>query len=232
MVFIIAECGLNHKGNMDLAKKMISKAKLYGASAVKFQVFDKEDYNDERIKSCWLSNAQMAELKAFADNAKIEFMATPEKPAHVDFLESLGVDKYKVGHNHSLDDALLSRIAKTGKPVFISVSDVFDRCKTRELVSKLGFNARVHYLYCIPKYPPSIRELNLSTIKRFSFEGYSNHCPSILPCVLAVTQTAAIIEVHVMIDYDCVDKAVSVSFKELGQLVRLVRKSEAMLWTF
>lgn len=238
-VEIIAECGINHNGSVECAKTMIRNVGMAGCKIAKFQMFDKEDYTDDRIKSCWLSQDSFKEIKKYCDNCGIEFLCTPEKPAHVDFLEKLGVKRYKVGNNHLTDFALLERIKKTKKPVFLSANEkdalyapfgeACDLDKARNILSYL----ETKVLYCVPKYPPKPEELKLRILKSLDqkFDGISNHYPSILPSLIAIAYGAKVIETHVMLsDSSPIDAPVSITFSELGQLVSYARQMEAMIW--
>lgn len=243
MVIIISEIGINHSGNIDTAKEMVRLSKEAGADIAKFQIFDKEDYTDDRIRACWLSQDSFKEIKKYCDKCGIEFLCTPEKPAHVDFLETLGVKRYKVGNNHLSDLLLLERIEKTKKPVFLSANEkdalyapfaeACDLDKALNIFSDFTLHSKVKVLYCVPKYPPKPEELKLRILKSLDqkFDGISNHYPSILPSLIAIAYGAEVIETHVMLSEGSpIDAPVSITFSELGQLVSYARQMEAMIW--
>ena len=226
MVFIVSEIGLNHGGSLAKAKKMIVLSKEAGASAVKFQVFDKEDYVREDIKKCWLSREQLKVLKEYADIVGIEWFATPEKPEHVDFLESLGVNKYKIRHTDCHNKELLKRVAATGKQVIISVTE---DVKASKIVDFFVGKSK-HYpivLHCPNGFPPKLNQIHLYELLMNG--GFSNHYPGILPCLIAVAFEAKLLEVHVKLDDNCIDAGVSIDFNQLAELVKQARQVEEML---
>ena len=228
MVEIVAECGINHGGKLGVAKDMVLAAKKAGCKIVKFQMFDKDDYADEKIKECWLSQNALTSLKEFCDEKDMEFLCTPETTKHIDFLESIGVQRYKVRHTDWNNKILLKRICKTGKTTIMSViPEVFAHdLKANPIVC----DPRV--LICISKYPPSKEDLKILKGVEYqaTYDGLSNHYPSILPCLIAIAYGAKIIEVHVMLkNTNCIDSAVSIDFDELAKLVWYAKEMEEML---
>ena len=130
MTYVIAEVGFNHEGDLDAAKEMIRRAAEAGANAVKFQSFTGRDIalpgseHFAAIDSASMSPEMHRILKAEADAAGVDFLSTPFGLWAVDLLEELGVPAYKVASMDCANHVLLERIARTGKPVYLSYNFV------------------------------------------------------------------------------------------------------------
>jgi len=233
MVLIVAEVGVNFKDIRE-AEAMIGLAKRAGADAVKFQVYSKENlYNVfpggdvlrdpkcEQLMKIMLDKDKLQHLKNVADGAGIEFFATPMFPEAVDWLNDIGVNRFKIRYADRCNAPILKKAQDTGKQVIISCS------MTYTIISDTWYQPdfnKLSLMWCIPEYPPE--EIVLP--QTFSvFTGFSNHYPSIVPPLAAAARGAKIIEVHVKQEKTTpIDDAVSITFQELGELVKLVRVME------
>ena len=233
MVLIVAEIGVNF-GDIREAEAMIGFAKRAGADAVKFQVYNKEnlykvfpggdvlrDPKCEQLMRIMLDKEKLQHLKDVADGAGIEFFATPMFPEAVDWLNNIGVKRFKIRYADRDNTSLIDKVTGTGKPVIIS-------CDYANPNNRSGFNTdTVSLMYCIPEYPPE--KIVLPQTFRV-FAGYSNHHPSIVPPLAAAARGAMILEVHVkQRGTEPIDDAVSITFEELTELVRLVREMEKVI---
>lgn len=222
--FVVAEIGVSWKGSVDYAFDLMMKAREAGANAVKFQAFLPEhvDGNKELLKSSVTAdNAQ--QLKAKADLADIEWFCTPFYPAAVDFLDPL-VKRYKIRERDSREimgkgeSPLLNRVLDTGKLVFISAT------YTPVTPLFLRYHPSIAWLYCVPKYPPELEEIDMAICK--TMNGYSNHYPSrAVPYAAAAmgalaNRTEFFLEVHVG---GGPDRKVSLTFRELRGLISDLR---------
>lgn len=239
-VFVTAEIGVNWAGDIEKAKGMIWKAALAGADAVKFQAFEfehieKHSRANQIIKSSVMEFAVASVLKEYAESLKIEWYATPFSVNAFDMLERLKVQRYKIRERdarfltqqpapekidwRSGEALMFRKILHTQKPVFVSTQKI-------PLDMTLLGNPNVSWLYCVPKYPPTLEDLDFS--KMDSYQGYSNHYPEIAVPFAAVMRGARAIELHVVEDRqkdiaDAPDIAVSLDFDELAEFVRQVR---------
>ena len=224
MVFIVAEIGVNFT-DLREAETMIGLAKRAGADAVKFQVYDKENIKDnpkyEQLMRIMLDKDKLQHLKNVADGAGIEFFATPFFIDAVDWLNEIGVEKFKIRYADRDNTQLINKALDTGKQVIVSCDFVNPNNRVWSSLDN------IHMMYCIPEYPPKFAVLPdvFST-----FEGYSNHFPLVSPPLLAAARGAEIIEVHVKQGGTTpIDDAVSITFDELSELVRLVREMERVV---
>ena len=232
-VFFVAELSGNHKGQIKLGKSMIRKAKESGASFVKLQyykterLYGREHSLFEKVKEAELNINQIAELKEFAeDDVGIPLVCTVfVEPKLVDDLERIGLSYYKVREADSQNKALIDRVLKTGKPVFIS---------TRRLPIDpyYLYNPHIHWLYVNIYYPPELSEFELNRVA--VFDGFSCHFPNILvPLAAAVMAKAEnkkeyYIETHVTLSHQMavLDSKVSIDFSELKKLIEQIRLIE------
>jgi N,N'-diacetyllegionaminate synthase len=225
-IFIIAEAGVNHNGDIEIAKKMIDAAVRAGADAVKFQTFNtdklvtknapKADYQNEKtdrnesqydmLKKLELSKKEHKILKNYCEEKKILFMSTPFDFESADLLEKLGVNLYKIGSGDLTNIPLLEYIAKKQKPMIVSTG-MANLAEVEEAVDAIrdSGNEDVILLHCLSNYPAKFENVNLSAMNTmkiaFNLEiGYSDHTPGIEVSIAAVAMGAKVIEKHFTLD--------------------------------
>lgn len=232
-VIIIAEAGVNHNGDYELAKKLILEAANAGADYVKFQTFkadklvskdaQKADYQKSNLKEGgdtqyeMLKKLEMSEewhykLIEYAKECDIKFLSTGFDEDSVDFLDSLKIDLFKIPSGEITNKPYLEHIAKKGKPVVIStgmsnlneIKDAIDVFEKHQ-ISKND----ITILHCNTEYPTPMEDVNLlamNTIQR-EFEvkvGYSDHTLGIEVPIAAVALGAVLIEKHFTLDRNMV----------------------------
>ena len=254
---VIAEIGVNHGGDPELACRMINAAAASGADAVKFQTFradrlatertPKVEYQNrtteagqshrEMLRALELSEDGHRQVFGHCRGVGIEFISTPYDPESVDLLEALGVERYKVASADLVDLFLLERLARTGKPILLSVG----MATMGEVETALGVLEHhrcgpVTLLHCVSNYPCADESLNLSVIptlrRAFGRDvGYSDHSRGPLAAAMAVALGATVIEKHFTLDRsaDGPDHAASDTPEQFADLVHHVRRAETML---
>lgn len=201
---IIAEIGQNHNGDMKLAKDLIRASKDAGASVAKFQVyhsatlFSKEnnpwyDYNF----TTELSRDKVEQLANECAKLNIEFMASVFDIERVDWLEALDVKRYKIASRSVHETKLIQRLVATGKPLIVSLG----HWSEKEL-PEIKSLAPIHFLYCVSKYPTSLKDLRLSKVDFSKYAGFSDHSIGIAASLAAISLGARIIEKHFTLDKD------------------------------
>lgn len=254
--FIIAEVGANHRGDINLALKLIDKAKEAGADAVKFQhlAHDKiaadtvvyESWHDKEIgplsgfyKSSELPYEWTPKLIAHAKKIGLMFLSTPFDLQAVDVLDRSGVAAFKVASYELTDDILISYMASKGRPMIIStgMADLEEVAHAVNVVRRAGSN-QIILLHCVSIYPPKFKQLNLKAITtlREAFKlpvGYSDHSepPYIAAGLAAVALGACVIEKHITDDQEGAsnDDPNSMEVSEFQRFVKEVRNLEAAL---
>jgi sialic acid synthase SpsE len=212
LIYIIAEIGFNHEGNMSVAGDMIKAAAQAGAHAVKFQTFRASDIalpsnlHYESIKCGEIDLNQHKELFSIARECNLDFISTPFSPWAVELLEKVGVPAYKVASMDCTNKHLLEYIVQTGKPIYLStgmaslneISDTLDFLKKEK-------SGPVTLMHCLSLYPANSKDLNLEIIpflkQVFNIPvGYSDHYPGTKACLAAAMMGAEVLETHFTLD--------------------------------
>lgn len=255
-VFIIAEAGVNHNGDMKLAKQMIDVAAESGVDAVKFQTFktdqlilksiEKAPYQKittnhkesqyEMLKSLEVTKEQTKELMDYCRAKNIIFLSTPFEKSSLDELDELGVSAFKVAATDLTNIQFLRQVAEKGKPIILSAG----MCYLEEVYKALEaihlINKDVILLQCTANYPIQDEEANINVIRTFmdTFDvlvGYSDHSQGVGASPYAVAAGAKVIEKHFTLDkgMEGPDHKASVTPDELKQLVVDIRRVEKYL---
>jgi len=251
--YIIAEIGINHNGDLDLAKKMITAAAHAGADAVKFQKRTPEvctpleqqkqmretpwgyiTYLDYRYK-VELGLEEYREIDRTCKQLGVDWMVSVWDEPSVDFMEQFETPAYKVPSASLTDRALLKYARKTGKPLIISTGmSTMDEIKRG--VEAVGLENLV-IMHCTSAYPCEPEELNLRMIETLRREfphnpiGYSGHEVGLVPSAVAVALGACMVERHFTLDRAMWggDQAASVEPGGFEKLVKYIRVTEAGL---
>lgn len=256
-VFIIAEAGVNHNGDFELAKKLIEVAKESGADAVKFQTFktekivgkyaDKADYQKENtgnsesqfemVKKLELSFEHFKLLKSYADEIGIMFLSTPDDIESLNFLVELGVKYIKVGSTEVTNVNYLKEIARTNLPIILStgMSYLGEVEKAINIIRNEG-NEKITVLHATTDYPTDYQDVNLRAMvtMRDAFKlpvGYSDHTLGNEAAIAAVALGATVIEKHFTLDKNMEgpDHKASLNPDELKSFVQSIRNAENLL---
>lgn len=256
-VFVIAEAGVNHNGDIKLAKRLAKEAKKAGADCVKFQTFraealvtadgekaeyqkvqtGKEESQLEMLKKLELTQEEFLELKEYCEEIQISFLSTAFDMESQRFLESLNPFCYKVPSGEVTNYPYLKAIGETGRDVILStgmceISEVEDAVK----VLKENGAGEIVLLHCTTEYPAPIEDVNLRAMQTLAEYfgtkvGYSDHTEGIEVPVAAVAMGAAVIEKHFTLDrtMEGPDHKASLEPEELAEMVQAIRKVELAL---
>ncbi len=248
-IYIIAEIGANHNGDMELARKLIDSAKSCGCNAVKFQswtpdsLIAKEEYdrnqqyNDspkkhfgslkEMVERYYLRPEQHHELKRYCDKIGIEFCSTPFSEDEADFLEELDVPFYKIASMDINNPGFLKHVAGKGKPIILStgmatLAEIENAVKTIESEG----NHDIILLHCIAIYPPAYEDINLNNIpmlrQTFGYPaGFSDHSIGVSIPLASVALGSCVLEKHFTLDKNLLgwDHEVSANPEEMKVIV-------------
>jgi len=238
--YIIAEIGINHRGDINIAKQLIDSAVRSGVDAVKFQTYITEKRapkgNDEVfkiLKDLELPFEAFKELKDHAKQYDVDFFSTPFDKESVEYLESIGTDFYKIASFDIVNHQLLREVAKTGKPVIMSVGmSNLDEIEDAYSILKEGTDS-IAILHCISSYPTIEKDSNLSNIYKIQERydciiGQSDHTNDIKVPIYAAAAGAQILEKHFKIDeeFECIDSPVSITELQMQKLIKEVRGLE------
>ena len=257
-VFIIGEAGVNHNGDIDLAKKLIDVAVDAGVDAVKFQTWktellvskeakqaeyqientQKKESQYEMLKSLELSYKDFSELKEYCDTKDVLFLSTPDEEQSADFLNSMQ-DIFKVGSGELTNIPFLKHIARFGKKIILStgMATLAEIEKALNVIYNEGVKREdVTVLHVTTQYPTPMIDVNLKamiTIKdAFKVNiGYSDHTMGIEVPIAAVALGAQMIEKHFTLsrEMEGPDHKASLEPQELKLMVNSIRNIEKAL---
>lgn len=255
--FVIAEAGVNHNGDVNLAKKLIDVAREAGADAVKFQTFKTEEVFSieakkvkyqkettgtdetlfEMIKKLEFSERDFEDLYAYAQERKIAFLSSPFDGGSVDLLDRLGVPAFKIASGEITNFPLLRHITAKGRPIILStgMSTLAEVEDALNVIQDEGMKDII-LLHCVSNYPAKIENTNLKAMEtlRQAFElpvGLSDHSLGITIPVAAVALGACVIEKHFTLEKNLPgpDHQASLEPDELKEMIRAIRGVEKAL---
>ncbi len=258
-LYIIAEVGINHNGDLDIAKQLIKEAKAAGANAVKFQkrTIDEmytKDFLDqpyikegsfgktygEHKKKLEFSDEQFLELKDYARKAGITFLISGFDFTSFDFIEKkLEVPIHKIPSPFVTHFPLLKHVAQFGKPVILSTGMHSFSEVSNAIQFIRQFNDKIILFQATTLYPCPDELVNLNVLKTFKDElkvlvGYSSHDKGVILPVAAVALGACMIEKHFTLDRTMPgpDHAASVEPRGLEIIVKYSRSIEKGLGSY
>lgn len=255
-VFVIAEAGVNHGGDMVVAKQLIDLACEAGADAVKFQTFRAEhlilknvqkapyqklttgvcESQMDMLKRLEVTKDQNKKLRDYCNERDIIFLSTPFDEVSLEELDELDMPAYKIASTDLTNLPFLSKIAQKGKPIFLSSGMSYLSEVQMALETIYNYNRDVVLLQCTANYPIKDSEANLKVLETFrrKFDillGYSDHTVSIGAAPFAVPMGAKVIEKHFTLDKaaEGPDHSASLSPDEFKKFVALIRKVEIFM---
>ena len=249
-VYIIAEIGINHNGDLDLAKKLIEQSKHSGADAVKFQkgtidlVYTPEELDKYR-ESPWgttnrqqkegleFSMEQYKELEKYTKDLGMDFIVSCWDTNSVDVVEQhLDIKYHKVASALATDKTFLQKLNNTGRPVILSTG----MCTTEEINAAIQVLDNVEIvLACTSTYPTKPEEVNLRHIRALREQypdlkiGFSNHYNGLDACVGSVAVGAECVEFHITNDRAAYGSDQAASIEDSYSLIQAIRNMELML---
>lgn len=256
-VRVVAEAGVNHNGDLELARRLVIEARRAGADFVKFQTFSatrvasveapkapyqlrstaSSESQLEMLRRLELDPASLKALRELSAEEGIEFLSTPYSEEDVDLLEEIGVSAFKVASALIVEPDLLRRMAKTGKPILLSTG-LATLAEVEEAVAVIRStgNEDIVVLQCTTDYPADPADANLRAMQTMAstigtLVGYSDHTVSSTTAVAAVALGAVVVEKHLTLDRSLPgpDQATSATPDELRELVLAIREVEAAL---
>tara|TARA_E500000178_G_scaffold337844_1_gene377527 strand:+ start:4930 stop:5934 length:1005 start_codon:yes stop_codon:yes gene_type:complete len=253
---IIAEIGVNHNGQILLAKKLIKLAKIAGANIVKFQYFSAFNMVERKTKSAEyqkkntgissqyellkkleLSIEQIEELKDYCKKVSIEFLCTAFNPNDLKMLVNLGMNKIKIPSGEINNKMLLKQACILNKEIYLSTG-MANYKEIKKVYSYIRKNTKknIYILHCTSLYPAPPSSLNLDFLSLIKEKitnniGYSDHSKGIIASCVALGLGAKIIEKHITINEKLSgpDHKASLNPKEFKEFISKIRDTESML---
>ncbi|MFT4847965.1 MAG: N,N'-diacetyllegionaminate synthase [Sediminicola sp.] len=256
-VLLIAEAGVNHNGDIQLAKRLIDVAVDAGVDIVKFQTFkadklvskaakkaeyqtrnigDTDDSQYNMLKKLELSHENHIELMSYCKERNIQFFSTAFDTEGLDYLNSLGFERFKVPSGEITNYPYLKKLAEIGKPVILStgMANIQDiEAAVRVLTSESLLKENITVLHCNTEYPTPMEDVNLLAMNEIKYQigvevGYSDHTLGIEVPIAAVALGAKVIEKHFTLDRNLPgpDHRASLEPLELKAMVMAIRNIE------
>lgn len=254
--YIIAEAGVNHNGQLDLALQLVDAAVEAGVDCVKFQTYvteddvlrdseaaayqkksGQEDSQYALLKKLELPFSDFRIIKEYCDKKEIQFLSTPFELKSFQFLKDIGSPLWKVPSSDIDNYPLIEAMAKSGLPIVLS-SGMSDLEEIREILSLFeAWHVRdITILHCNTEYPTPVKDVNLRAMQMlkdtFSYPvGYSDHTLGISVPIAAVALGATVIEKHFTLDRNLPgpDHKASIEPHELKAMVQAIREVELSL---
>jgi N-acetylneuraminate synthase len=255
---VIAEIGVNHDGDVAMAKQLISAAADAGAAYAKFQTFSAEALvtadaavaayqepasrgatQQEMLRELELSHKDFYELKAFTESLGIGFLTTAHDFTSLDFVLSLDLDYIKIPSGDLTNRPLLERVAGEGTEIILStgMGSLEEVAQALNVLEQSGLQREmVTLLQCTTNYPAPLEEANLRAMVSMGEQlgvgiGYSDHTGGADASIAAVALGARVIEKHLTLDRSLPgpDHAASANPSEFAAMVRSIRAVETAL---
>jgi sialic acid synthase SpsE/sugar phosphate isomerase/epimerase/CBS domain-containing protein len=252
--FVIAEIGINHNGDLALAKQLVDAAVAAGADAVKFQkrkltetyrreIIDQPRHGEQGLQyivplliEFELGDEAFRELFDYCRASDITFMCTPWDRASVEFLESMDLAGYKIGSPDMTNFPLIEHVVATGKPLLMSTGMSTEEEIRRSIAFLEAQGAEYALFHCVSTYPAAPEEINLrfmQTLREWSGRpvGYSGHDTGTAISLAAVAMGARLLERHLTLDRSMrgPDHKASLEPAAFAEQVRAVREVEISL---
>lgn len=255
-VYIIAEMSANHGGKLENALKIVRAAAKAGADCLKIQTYTADsitidsDASDFIIKGGLWDGYKLydlykdagtpyewqAKIKEECEACGIDFLSTPFDPKAVDFLESIGIEAYKIASFELVDVPLIEYVASKKKPMIMScgmaseeeIKDAVDACLRQN-------NKQIYLLKCCSEYPANWKNMHLANIpdmaKKYNLPiGLSDHSAGSIAAVVAVGLGACIVEKHIKMDgVNSADSKFSMTTSEFAEMIKDIRNAKTII---
>lgn len=250
---VIAEAGVNHNGNMELAKRMVRSAKEAGADYIKFQTFisdnlvtqkaEQAEYQKkaqkdisqlEMLKKLELTQKDFIELSEYCKRIGIGFLSTPFDLESIEFLKTISMDYWKIPSGEITNYPYLDKIAKDKRNIILSIgmSTIEEVDAALDILENYN-KKQIAILHCNTEYPTPYEDVNLNVIpmlkERYPYIiGYSDHTLGIEVSIAAVAMGAKVIEKHFTLDrkMEGPDHKASLEPDELSNMIKSIRNIE------
>ena len=256
--YCIAEVGINHNGDLELAKRMIEAAKVAGADAVKFQTFKAEEFCGDLSQTFTYHSQGRAvtesmlemfqryefppetwqEIKSHCETVGITFFSTPQNRSDLDLLLKISVPAVKVGSDDFTNLPLLCSYAETGLPLILSCG-MSDLAEVHQALDSVGWfdGYPVALLLCTSQYPTPPEDANITKLTTLQqaflglLVGFSDHTQGPLAAALAVARGARLFEKHFTLSHDLPgpDHWFSEEPEELAEWIATIHSADVLL---
>ena len=254
--YIIAEIGINHEGNFNLAKKSIKSAAKSGANAVKLQIFNpktvaqkksiktkeqkkrtsKRETLFQMLKRMTLNLNQYKKLKRYAKSMSLDFICSVFDTESLNLAKRIGLDAYKIASSDLTDLKLINEIKKVNRPIILSTG-MGSYNEIKKALKVIG-RKKIYLLHCVSLYPCPIDLVNLERIKtlgkKFNLPtGYSDHSLGVEACFAAIMMGSNVIEKHFTLNknWKGADHGLSADQKDMTMICNFAKNYKNLIGT-
>ena len=222
---LVSEIGVNWDGDFELVKEMMQESVNAGFNLVKFQSFEAKLVADHpqasRVFRSSVTPENIEKINSISNDIGIEWFCTPMYENAILFLDPY-VNRYKIREydsrmllTNNLTNIFL-KLLETKKEIMISSESSPQNCKWYN-------HEQIKWLYCVPKYPCNLDDIDFSLLK--SFDGFSNHCTNMSAPLKAISLGSEILEIHITSDKnaDFIDNNVSFDYSEMKEIAKYAK---------
>jgi N,N'-diacetyllegionaminate synthase len=254
-VYLVAEAGVNHDGDVDRAFELVDAAAEAGADAVKFQIFDADrlvargapkaayqengssETQDEMLRRLQLDRPAFERIAERAQSRGIALIASPFDDTSVDVLVELGAPAIKIASPDLVNLPLVAYAASKGQPLLLSTGMAdLEETRTAVEVARAAGAREIVVLHCVSAYPARAEDANLAAMATLASElgvpvGFSDHTLGTTVAIAAAALGACMIEKHFTLDRSALgpDHAASLEPQELSDLVVALRTAASAI---
>ena len=222
---LIAEIGVNWNGDFELAKEMMEESVKAGFSFVKFQAFKPEAVEKhpegKRIFNSSITQNNVKKINSIANDVGIEWFCTPMYEDAIEFLDPF-VSRYKI-REYDGREIIANKITNIFKKLLSTKKEIMISSESSPKKCEFYKNKQIKWLYCVPKYPCKLNEIDFSLID--DFKGFSNHCPDIIVPMKIIDLKLEILEIHITSDKngDLIDNNVSFDYSDMREIAKYAK---------
>ncbi len=227
---LIAEIGVNWDGDFEIVKEMMQESVNADFNFVKFQAFQPElvakHPEASRVYRSSITPENINKINSIAKDIGIEWFCTPMYEDAIKILEPF-VNRYKIREYDGREiianrtTNIFKKLLNTKKEIIISSESSPQNCKWYD-------HEQIKWLYCVPKYPCNLDEINFSLLK--SFDGFSNHCSDIIVPMKVIDSKSEILEIHITSDKngDFIDNNVSFDYSDMKEISKYAKNKKVI----
>ena len=222
---LIAEIGVNWDGDFELAKEMMQESVNAGFNFVKFQAFQPElvakHPEASRVYRSSITPENINKINSIANDIGIEWFCTPMYEDAIKILEPF-VNRYKI-REYDGREIIANRTTNIFKKLLNTKKEIMISSELSPIKCEFYKNKQIKWLYCVPKYPCKLNEIDFSMM--VNFDGFSNHCPDIIAPMKVIDLKLEILEIHITSDKsdDFIDNNVSFDYSDMKKISKYAK---------
>jgi N,N'-diacetyllegionaminate synthase len=227
---LIAEIGVNWDGDFELVKEMMQESLNAKFDFVKFQAFKPElvakHPEASRAYRSSITPENINKINSIANDIGIEWFCTPMYEDAIKILEPF-VNRYKI-REYDGREIIVNRTTNMFKKLLNTKKEIIISSESSPIECKFYKNKQIKWIYCVPKYPCNLEEINFLMIE--NFDGFSNHCPNIAAPMKVIDLKSEILEVHITSNKrdNFIDNNVSFDYSDMKEISKYAKSKKVI----